>query len=98
DDQNSAIIAGNYSSHKPIFTLPKFPKREKTEYKTQADSNDLIQLEDGASNAWVIEGRLTSSKQAILMNDPHLRHAWPSNFYLATLESDDMQVSGASFV
>lgn len=97
DDQNSAIIAGNYSSKKPVFILPQFPAGG-AGYKTQAGSNSLIQLEDGASNAWVIESRLTADKQAILMNDPHLRHAWPSNFYLATLESDDMQVSGASFV
>lgn len=97
DDQNSAIIAGKYSSKKPVLTLPKFPL-EKTEYKTEAESNSFIQLEDGASNAWVVEGRLTKSKHAILMNDPHLRHAWPSNFYLATLESEDMHVSGASFV
>lgn len=32
------------------------------------------------------------------MNDPHLRHNWPSNFYLATLSTDDFQASGASFV
>lgn len=50
------------------------------------------------SNAWAINAKLMKDKFAVLMNDPHLRHELPSNFYLASLETPDFSVKGASLV
>ena len=42
----------------------------------------------GASNNWVIAGRLTASGKPLLANDPHLGLDLPSTWYLARIEFD----------
>ena len=101
DDRRAAVIEGDYSAAETSQpSIPIFSKSDdkKAVVDINGDVENLIQLEGGASNAWAIEGRLMENKQAVLMNDPHLRHAWPSNFYLATLATDNFQASGATFV
>jgi penicillin amidase len=98
DDRGSAIIdtAANFAER---FTLPSYLKRRTSPQAHAVQAiDDIVQMAGGASNAWVINGRLAKGGNAMLMNDPHLQHSWPSNFYLATLEADDFFVTGATFV
>lgn len=93
DDQNSAIIQGNYNSQSETNVL--LPS-----YITSIEQRVSVGEEEsiGASNAWVVQANLMQDRFAVLMNDPHLPHAWPSNFYLATIKAGDMKASGATFV
>ena len=50
----------------------------------------------GASNNWVIAGRLTASGKPLLANDPHLVLRLPSTWYLARLEFDGRVLAGAT--
>ncbi len=97
DDRGSAIINISERYAQRNYDLPKYlgvlvPTLKKT------PGHDLVQTEGGASNAWVVDKQHTKDGSAVLMNDPHLQHNWPSNFYLATLSADDYFVTGATFV
>ena len=48
----------------------------------------------GASNNWVIAGRLTASGKPLLANDPHLGLNLPSTWYLARIEFDGSRARG----
>lgn len=61
------------------------------------NSDDEKNLPAG-SNAWAINAKLMKDKVAVLMNDPHLRHELPSNFYLASLQTPDFSAKGASLI
>ena len=50
----------------------------------------------GASNNWVIAGRLTASGKPLLANDPHLGLNLPSTWYLARIEFDGRVLAGAT--
>ncbi|HXW59902.1 MAG TPA: penicillin acylase family protein, partial [Myxococcota bacterium] len=94
DDHDSAIQRGNYSPHEPTTMLmPAYLSRaEKAGESFPQDETS------GASNAWVVSSSLMEDNQAVLMNDPHLLHSWPSNFYAASIEIPNMKASGATFV
>lgn len=98
DDQNSAIIRGHYA---PILTksflIPPYLDAN-VQTRSTPMSLDFPENIAGASNAWAVRGHLMKDKYAVLMNDPHLPHAWPSNFYLASIEAADLQASGATLV
>lgn len=101
DDSEAAIIAGNYaqnSGHEFRWPNYLFGKKNPDNKITVGSQFSPVQSDGGASNAWAVSGDLSENNQAILMNDPHLRHAWPSNFYLATVEASGFKASGASFV
>ncbi|MEM6730934.1 MAG: penicillin acylase family protein, partial [Myxococcota bacterium] len=51
----------------------------------------------GASNSWVVGGAHTESGAPMLSNDPHLKHRFPSVFYLAHLEHPEFTVAGVTF-
>ena len=51
----------------------------------------------GASNNWVVDGKMTVTGSPILCNDPHLGQAVPSIWYECHLVADDIDVIGASF-
>ena len=51
---------------------------------------------DHASNAWVIHGSRTSTGKPILANDPHLGLNAPILWYLARLETPEMDVTGVT--
>ena len=53
-------------------------------------------LPRGASNAWVVAKKNTSTRGAILANDPHLGFTQPILWYLARIESPDLKVTGAT--
>ena len=53
-------------------------------------------LSDGASNGWVLHGRLTETGKPILANDPHLRFGAPILWYLARIEAPGLTVTGAT--
>lgn len=101
DDRGSAII-NRASVHGAIeqLSLPSYIDS----VKAHPVADRLLMNDNGptmgpgASNAWVISAKISDDKQAILMNDPHLEHTWPSNFYLATLATGDLFVAGATFV
>jgi len=103
DDRGSAIIKsfphGADHEGSPV-ALPTYLKSSlplMTQELKDSESS-LFNSGEGASNAWAVAGRLSEDNKAILMNDPHLRHVWPSNFYTVTLESKDLKVSGATCV
>ena len=50
----------------------------------------------GASNEWVLSGRLTATGRPILANDPHLGLSAPALWYLARLEAPGLSVTGAT--
>lgn len=51
----------------------------------------------GASNSWVVSGKHTKSGAPMLSNDPHLRHSFPSVFYMVHLEHPKFRAAGVSF-
>ena len=61
---------------------------------------DTIKM-GGGSNNWVVAGKLTTSGNAILANDPHLALRNPAVFYLVHLDTaragGDLALSGVSF-
>ncbi|MGD2272348.1 MAG: penicillin acylase family protein, partial [Desulfobacterales bacterium] len=48
----------------------------------------------GASNNWVISGKMSATGMPILANDPHLDHGVPGIWYEAHLVTPSMNVSG----
>lgn len=98
DDQGSFIIQDDVDKKIPInLSLPSYIDDQNHKYLHKQIS-DINPIGSGASNAWAIDKKFTKEGHAILMNDPHLTHAWPSNFYLATIIVADNFVTGASFV
>jgi penicillin G amidase len=97
DDRGSAIISGP-SRFAELPNLPAYLDKAFTKSAYLAPPKDIMQMSGGASNAWVINGRLAKGGTAEIYNDPHLQHNWPSNFYLATIDADGFFATGASFV
>ncbi|HET9957187.1 MAG TPA: penicillin acylase family protein [Polyangiaceae bacterium] len=48
------------------------------------------------SNAWVVDGLHTQSGKPLLASDPHLMLSAPAVWYLARLESPEVEVAGAT--
>lgn len=69
-----------------------------------ADWQDRLQRDsqfahfDTGSNAWAVQGRLTSSGGALLSNDPHLGLQIPSSWYAIAVDSPTLKTSGMSLV
>ncbi len=96
DDRGVAVIRGHYNKIDDLpFAIPNYPRAKKISLRDQPSTLGATQ---GASNAWAVHKNVSKEGMAFLMNDPHLRHNWPSNFYLAGIESDDVNARGASFV
>ncbi|NQU61244.1 MAG: penicillin acylase family protein [Rhodospirillales bacterium] len=53
-------------------------------------------LPQGASNAWVLGNKNTTTRGAILANDPHLSFSAPILWYLASIKAPDLDVRGAT--
>ncbi|HUA53442.1 MAG TPA: penicillin acylase family protein [Candidatus Sulfotelmatobacter sp.] len=49
-----------------------------------------------ASNIWVVDGSHTKSGKPILANDPHLGFAAPGIWYLASITTPDLRLTGAT--
>jgi len=50
-----------------------------------------------ASNNWVVAGKLTENKHAMLANDPHLEHMQPAYFYPMHIKSGNIDAFGVAF-
>jgi penicillin amidase len=50
------------------------------------------------SNAWVVSGKLTGGKGALLANDPHLNLQMPSLWYVVSARGARLNVTGMSMV
>ena len=50
----------------------------------------------GASNVWIMSGDRTPTGLPILANDPHLGLTAPSPWYLARIETPELQLAGAT--
>ncbi len=50
----------------------------------------------GASNAWAVNRQHTTTRGALLANDPHLRLTAPILWYLARIKAGDLDVAGAT--
>lgn len=48
------------------------------------------------SNSWAISGKLSKNGKPILANDPHLMYSVPSKWYLVSLNSPALKVSGVT--
>lgn len=53
-------------------------------------------LPRGASNSWVVSGKLTASGKPLLANDPHLNFGAPVLWYLADIKAPGLHVTGAT--
>jgi penicillin amidase len=53
-------------------------------------------ISDGASNGWIVHGRLTDTGKPILANDPHLDFEVPGLWYLVQLEAPGLSLTGAT--
>lgn len=79
--------------------LPSAPLHESSSSTSPSAVSPPFDILPNGSNAWAVGKEFTDEKEAILMNDPHLRHAWPSNFYMAALFiNENLLALGASFV
>ena len=58
--------------------------------------NPATHVTSEASNAWVVHGARTATGKPILANDPHLRFGAPILWYLATVETPDHSITGAT--
>ena len=52
---------------------------------------------EASSNDWVVAGRLSSTGNAMIANDPHLALDTPSTWYPISLRGADINVAGNSF-
>lgn len=95
-DRGAAILRSSLR-YVEIFKLPPYISSTNSKLLFPSSSDELVQTTNGASNAWVINSALSKGGTAMLMNDPHLQHTSPSNFYLVTLETDAEFVTGATF-
>ena len=50
----------------------------------------------GASNAWALASKNTTTRGSILANDPHLGFSAPVIWYLARITAPDLNVTGAT--
>ncbi len=48
------------------------------------------------SNSWAVSGKLSESGKPILANDPHLMYSVPSKWYIVSLNSPTLKVSGVT--
>jgi len=78
---------GNGESPPPLLELAQlYPLQRSAAPRRQAGASPVDDLiSGGASNNWVISGARTKSGRPLLANDPHLRLAAPSVWYLAHL-------------
>jgi penicillin G amidase len=51
----------------------------------------------GASNLWAVAGRLTTTGNAMIANDPHLALRMPSTFYPIAISGSRIQAAGHGF-
>ena len=50
----------------------------------------------GASNAWAVDGAHSADGKPLLANDPHLGFGLPILWYLATMDTPDLHLAGAT--
>jgi len=67
--------------------------------KSRGNEDDLPipNLNEGASNSWVISGKYTQSGKPIVSNDPHVENTMPTCFFISKMYLPDMTLSGAAF-
>lgn len=100
DDRGSAIIKTTDAKSYADAILPSYLTRTQATLNLPEENEEqpIVSFTGGASNAWVVSGKISSDGKAMLMNDPHLPHSWPSNFYLATIDTPSLFATGATFV
>jgi penicillin amidase len=99
NDRGSAIIKNSKNIQElPQLLMPDYLKNLARSANSYTQQLPPLPTSEGASNAWAISGQITNDNKAILMNDPHLRHSWPSNFYSVTLITPEVKISGVSCI
>ncbi len=96
DDRGTAIVTTPPGQQEP-FKVPAYLKKASSPTAFLYQHDDMVQLSGGASNAWAVSSMLAKGGYAELYSDPHLQHTSPSNFYLATIDADDVFATGATF-
>jgi penicillin amidase len=93
NDRDHAIL-----NNKAAADLESWPALPAHNPKLKSRSDLEIDFAPLGSNSWAVAKNLTADGHAILLNDPHLRHTWPSNFYMAALFVDDqLLAAGGTF-
>jgi len=91
-------IYGQQSSGLPI----RHPNLANTGFDEQLLSRladlapPLTSAPTGASNAWAVNGKMSSTGKPLLANDPHLGFGLPIMWYLAHIETPELTLSGAT--
>jgi penicillin G amidase len=108
------FVAAQYLDNEQLTAIfPDFPSDVVQDNKSNNSKNNAISLltkfekfkettklssKYAGSNAWVISGKLTESKNAILTNDPHLGLQIPSLWYAVSQKGKKLNASGMSLV
>ncbi len=91
----------SYPDSAPCTACASAPRKalEAVSARQTALQRDLLIAYPGTgSNAWAVQGRLTSTGGALLANDPHLGLQAPSLWYAISIRTPHLQVSGMSLV
>ena len=104
DELKNELLAPISSDNSQIFMNEKnFNHAHNFSYDFITDkpilsSINALELPVAASNAWAVNGNIMENNNAVLMNDPHLKHEFPSNFYMASIQVNEQIYAGASLV
>lgn len=83
-------------------TAPVDPAPPPAGGAARSDESDVAprwyEAASGASNSWVVSGRMTTTGKPVLCNDPHLTHRSPSVWYMVHIQLPDTNVIGGTLV
>lgn len=107
------LANGQLSQQQAAIFFPDYPEEGPSTVASTADAKALLRLADAqdrlqagmglavpgtGSNAWAVAGRHTADGGAILANDPHLGLQSPSLWYVVSIDTPTLKVSGMSLV
>ena len=96
DDFGAAIIQEKQTFRSKLDISLMLPDGL-TQASSQKPDEQIVSEGGGASNAWALHKDLSVDGVSRLMNDPHLRHGKPSNFYIAGMQARGKFVAGSTF-
>ncbi|WJY14196.1 penicillin acylase family protein [Pectobacteriaceae bacterium CE90] len=88
----------NGSGHKDLQALNHDePARSLAMLQQQFASLANLNGQQIGSNNWVVSGKYTESGKPLLANDPHFQTSTPTLLYLASIQGDKINATGATF-
>lgn len=108
-ENGSTIIPSSQSiNEKKILNLSSLDKQNKNAskildqfkvfYETNIKFRKFLGMNESysGSNSWVVSSKLSKTGKPILANDPHLMYSLPSKWYIISLNSPTLKVSGVT--